>query len=359
MRHALMVGMLQVTSTTPMLRWVSDAQPGIRRVRKKAGFSYRDEAGQAVRDATTLQRIRALAVPPAWREVWICSDPRGHLQATGRDARNRKQYRYHADWQAQRGQAKFEHLRRFGRALPRIRRRVARELADTDKAERRLTRDLVLATLVRLLDATWMRIGNPEYMRDNHSYGLSTLRTRHAVVRGDELQLSFVGKGGVRHRLSLGDRRVAGVVRRCRELPGQELFQYVDADGSTRRVDSSDVNDWLAETAGWRLTAKHFRTWHGSVQALELTLAACADAAVSCRQQDVLIDVARRLGNTPAVCRKAYVHPRVLELGHALSDARARHRLRGQRWVIRPPARSGLSLSERRLLALLALTAAE
>ncbi len=305
-----------------------------------------------MRDATTLQRIRALAVPPAWQQVWICSDARGHLQATGRDARGRKQYRYHAEWQAQRGQTKFEQLRRFGQVLPRIRRRVQRTLGG---AGRRVvpTRERVLAALVRLLDTTWMRIGNPEYARDNNSYGLSTLRRHHAEVQGDALRLSFAGKSGVRHEVRLSDRRVANVVRRCRELPGQELFGYVDADGESRRIGSSDVNAWLAEAAGTRVTAKDFRTWHGSVQALDLTLAACVDGALPCRAQDVLAQVARRLGNTPAVCRKAYVHPRVLALGEVLVDMAARQQLQQQPWVSCPPQRNGLNLAERRLLALL------
>jgi DNA topoisomerase I len=334
------------------LRWVSDAQPGIRRLAGPRGFVYRDAAGRAVHDSATLQRIRALAVPPAWHQVWICGDGRGHLQATGRDARGRKQYRYHAEWQAQRGQTKFEQLRRLGQVLPRIRRRVQRTLGG---AGRRVvpTRERVLAALVRLLDTTWMRIGNPEYARDNNSYGLSTLRRRHAEVQGDALRLSFAGKSGVRHEVRLSDRRVANVVRRCRELPGQDLFGYVDADGEPRRIGSSDVNAWLAEAAGTRVTAKDFRTWHGSVQALDLTVAACVDGALACRAQDVLAEVARRLGNTPAVCRKAYVHPRVLALGAALVDAAAWQELRKQAWVSCPPQRNGLNLAERRLLALL------
>ena len=335
------------------LRWVSDEQPGIRRLPAARGFVYRDAAGRPVRDEATLQRIRALAVPPAWQQVWICSDAQGHLQATGRDARGRKQYRYHAEWQTHRGQTKFEQLCRFGQILPRIRRRVQRALADAGRGAAAPTRERVLATLVRLLDTTWMRIGNPEYARDNHSYGLSTLRTRHAGVQGDELRLSFVGKGGVRHQLRLSDRGVANVVRRCRELPGQELFQYIEADGRLRRIGSGDVNAWLAEVAGTRITAKDFRTWHGSVQALELTLAACAEGALPCRPQEVLAQVARRLGNTPAVCRKAYVHPRVLSLGAALADAAARQQLRGQPWASSPAPRRGLGLAERRLLALL------
>ena len=335
------------------LRWVSDAQPGIRRLPGKHGFLYRDATGRPVRDAVTLQRIGALAVPPAWQDVWICNDAKGHLQATGRDSRGRKQYRYHADWQAHRGQTKFEQMRQFGQVLPRIRRRVQRALSGRGRRASEPTRERVLATLVRLLDTTWMRIGNAEYARANRSYGLSTLRTRHAGVQGDELLLSFVGKGGVRHEVRLSDQRVAGVVRRCRELPGQELFQYLEPDGTVRRVGSSDVNAWLADAAGTRVTAKDFRTWHGSVQALDLTLAACVDGTTPCRAQDILTQVARRLGNTPAVCRKAYVHPQVLALGAVLTDAVARQQLREQRWVANPPSQRGTSMAECRLLALL------
>jgi DNA topoisomerase-1 len=219
----------------------------------------------------------------------------------------------------------------------------------------------VLATLVQLLDTTWLRIGNAEYARSNRSYGLSTLHTRHAGVRGDELRLSFVGKSGVRHEVCVSDRRVARVVRRCRELPGQELFQYVDEDGGVHGIDSADVNAWLAQAAGRRVTSKDFRTWHGSVHALELTLAACADGSAPCKPQDVLGGVARRLGNTPAVCKKAYIHPRVLALGSALADDAARAELRRQRWAQAPAAAAavrGLSGAERRLLALLRSTGA-
>jgi DNA topoisomerase-1 len=335
------------------LRWVSDAQPGIRRLPGDGGFVYRDALGRCVRAASTLRRIRALAVPPAWRDVWICADASGHLQATGRDARGRKQYRYHADWQAHRGQTKFERLLRFGQWLPRIRRRVQQALSGSGRRAGEPTRERVLATLVRLLDTTRVRIGNAEYARDNHSYGLSTLRTRHAGVSGDELRLSFVGKGGARHDVKLSDRRVARVVRRCRELPGQELFQYGEPDGSVHRIGSSDVNAWLAEAAGAHVTAKDFRTWHGSVDALDLTMAACAEGAPPCRASDVLTQVARRLGNTPAVCRKAYVHPQVLALGTVLADAAERQALRGERWALSPPLRQGLNLAERRWLALL------
>ena len=344
-----------VAEATPMgdagdLRWVEPDEEGLERVRRGRTFFYRDENRRTVRDEATIARIRRLAIPPAWTAVWICTDERGHIQATGRDARGRKQYRYHAQWQALRGQNKFDHLIEVAAALPRIRSRVQATLASSDSTP---TREHVLAALVRLLDTTWLRVGNDEYARTNATYGLSTLRDRHAAVRGATLKLSFVGKGGVRHEARVDDRRVARVVRRCQELPGQTLFQYVDEEGQLRRVGSTDVNAWLAEHGRSAITAKDFRTWHGSVQALELTLAACADGAEPVNAQHVLAQVARRLGNTVAVCRKAYVHPGVLALGERLVDDAVRASLRQQSWVTKPPARRGLGLHERQLLGLL------
>lgn len=332
------------------LRWTDDAQPGLtRRPRKAGGFDVLDARGRRVRDDATLARVRKLAIPPAWVDVWISPHADSHLQATGRDARGRKQYRYHAEWQAGRGQTKFDALRRFGAVLPRLRRRVQQALAGPGEP----TRERVLATLVRLLDTTWLRIGNTAYARENGSFGLSTLRNRHAGVKGDAIELSFVGKSGVRHHVRLADRRVARIVRRCRELPGQELFRYVGEDGLSHAVDSSDVNAWLAAAAGERVTAKDFRTWHGSVLALELTLQACAESAQPCRPADVVAAVARRLGNTAAVCRKAYIHPRVLAAAETLGNADARAALRRARWAATPAAPAGLSAAERRMMALL------
>lgn len=332
------------------LRWLSDGGPGLtRRPRTGGGFDYLDAQGRRVRDEATLARIRSLVIPPAWTSVWISPRADSHLQATGRDARGRKQYRYHPDWMAGRGQTKFDGLLRFGAVLPRLRRRVQRALAGPGEP----TRERVLAALVRLLHTTWLRIGNAAYARENGSFGLSTLRNRHAGVQGDAIELSFVGKSGVRHRVKLADRRVARIVRRCRELPGQELFRYVDDDGESRPVDSADVNAWLAEAAGQRVTAKDFRTWHGSVLALELTLQAGAEGAEPCRPAQLVAAVAQRLGNTPAVCRKAYIHPRVLALADSLHDEAARAALRGQPWVVAPARKDGLSAAERRLMALL------
>jgi DNA topoisomerase-1 len=336
------------------LVWVSDTEPGIRRVRTGAGFDYLDAASRPVHDGQTLARIRRLAIPPAYESVWICADPDGHLQATGRDARGRKQYRYHPVWQVERGADKFDAMLTFGAVLARIRGRVQRDLAVT--AAPRPTRTLVLATIVRLLDTTFLRIGNEEYARGNGSYGLTTLRCHHAGVRAAQVRLSFQGKSGVRHEVELDDARVAPVVRRCRQLPGQELFQYCDPDGAVRRITSADVNDYLAEAAGTRVTAKDFRTWHGSVLALEFTRRACAGECARGAAKEVIAQVARRLGNTAAVCRKSYIHPAVLELGAALADAEARAALRTARWAgaVAPAAQGHrLTAAERRLLALL------
>jgi len=337
----------------PGLAWVTDSEPGFRRVRHGDQVHYLDTRGRPLSDEATLARIRKLAIPPAYEQVWICAQANGHLQATGRDARGRKQYRYHPLWQQQRGDDKFEALRAFGAALPRLRRNVARDLANHDAGHP--NRTLVLATLVRLLDTTFVRIGNEEYARGNGSYGLTTLRTRHAGVRDAEVRLSFKGKSGVRHEVALADRRVAAVVRRCKALPGQELFQYVDADGSVHKVNSSDVNDYLCRIAGTHVTAKDFRTWHDSVLALEFTRLACAGERLPGAARQVVAQVAARLRNTVAVCRKSYIHPKVLELGAFLGDDEARATLLGQRWA-QAAAKGGgraLSAAERRLMALL------
>jgi DNA topoisomerase-1 len=329
------------------LRWVNDGEPGFRRMRCGRGFRYVDAAGRAVNAPAVLQRIRKLAIPPAYRDVWICCRADGHLLATGVDARGRKQYRYHAEWRSLRDTTKFEHLRCFGQALPRIRGRVSRQLGGGAEP----TRERVLATLARLLDTTWLRIGNDAYRRDNGSFGLSTLRRRHARPDGDELRLAFVGKGGVRHEARIGDRRVARIIRRCQELPGQQLFSCIVDDGEPQHIDSADVNAWLADAAGAAVTAKDFRTWHASVLALDLTLRSCSGAQPP-SARSIVEQVARRLGNTPAVCKKAYIHPAVLALGESLGSEAARSALLGQRWVQRPAALRGLYLAERRLMGL-------
>ena len=335
------------SAAPPGLVYLSDAAPGIRRVRRGRAFAYLRPDGQPLRDADELSRIRQLAIPPAYTDVWISPQRNGHLQATGRDTRGRKQYRYHADWCQVRDSDKFDRLYAFGQALPRLRRRVDRDLAR--RAGGLPTRDAVLAALVRLLDTTLVRVGNEEYARSNHSYGLTTLRSRHAQVHGATLRLRFVGKGGKCHDVSLADARVAKIVRRCQALPGQELFAYVDAAGQVHRVGSADVNGYLREATGCDFTAKDFRTWHASALALDLVRRPAADGAPRSTANEVLLDVAARLGNTVAVCKKAYVHPRVLELAGA--DA--------SRWdalaAYRAPA--ALRACEQALMRLLAATA--
>lgn len=310
------------------LRHLGDCEtPGITRRRAGRGFSYRLADGNLLRDTAELARIRQLAIPPAWSDVWISPCADSHLQATGRDARGRKQYLYHAQWTAQRGADKFARLAAFGRALPRIRRRVARDLAGDDG--RSLSYALVMATLVRLLDTTYLRVGNEAYARENQTFGLTTLRNRHVRLgRGSNaasLRLAFRGKHGVEHRLQLRDRRIARIVRRCKALPGQALFHY-EADGDIHRVDSGDVNDYLSQAAGERFTAKDFRTWHGSVQALELCLLVDhGDASKRSPARRILEEVSSRLGNTVAVCRKSYVHPAILALADEMANARTQH----------------------------------
>ena len=333
------------TEAPPGLLWIGDDKPGIRRERVGDGFRYRGLDGRLIRNAAELRRIRALAIPPAYEQVWICPRPNGHLQATGRDARGRKQYRYHPDWRLARDAGKFEHVLEFGAALPRIRKRVKADLAAPIAAAPR--RETVLATLVRLLDTTLVRVGNDEYARTNRSFGLTTLRNRHADVKGSRIRLRFRGKSGIEHEVDLDDPRVARVVRRCQAMPGQDLFQYEDDDGSARAVGSADVNDYIRDAAGADFTAKDFRSWHGSVHALALWAEQCA-ADASCRRSanQLLAEVARRLGNTVAVCKKSYVHPRVLETLATQVDSEALARLGG-----RP--RAGLDAAERRLLAFL------
>jgi DNA topoisomerase-1 len=289
----------------------SDAQPGIRRVRRGRGFGYRDADQRPVRDKPTLDRIKSLAIPPAWNDVWICASERGHLQATGRDARGRKQFRYHLRWTALRDANKFSRLIGFCGVLPKLRRRVARDLRG-----RELTHEKVVATIVKLMEATLIRVGNEEYARQNGSYGLTTLRDRHAKVRGSTVRLMFRGKSGKEVAAEVFDRRVARVVKQCQELPGQDLFAYVDVTGERRTVTSQDVNDYLRETTGEDYTAKDFRTWAGTVlAAVALRELEGFESETDAKRNVVAaIDrVAKRLGNTRAVCRRSYVHPAVLD----------------------------------------------
>jgi DNA topoisomerase I len=294
------------------LVYVSDAMPGIRRRRVGNSFRYLSPRCRAVRDAQTLRRINALAVPPAYREVWICRTPRGHLQATGRDARGRKQYRYHQAWRAVRDCAKFDRMAAFVVALPALRRRLKRDLALSG-----LPREKVLACVVTLLSTSAARIGNAEYARVNHSFGITTLRNRHvSFARGGRALLDFAGKGGVRHEIVVDQKRIVQIVRRCHALPGQHLFQYLDAAGNHHAVDSGMVNDYLCETMGSEFTAKDFRTWHATVHAIELLKALpipqpLSRSAARRACAHVLKSVATLLRNTPAVCRKSYVNPEV------------------------------------------------
>ena len=293
------------------LRYVSDATPGILRRRRGRAFRYSHADGAPVRDPRTLGRIRALAIPPAWREVWICSADDGHLQATGRDARQRKQYRYHRRWREARDETKYGRLIPFAAALPRIRRRVARDLARAG-----LPREKVLATVVRLLETTRARIGNEEYARANESFGLTTLRERQVRVHGSRLKFRFRGKSGVEHAIELDDRRLAAIVRRMQDLPGEELFRYVDDAGETRRIESDDVNAYLKEVSGEDFTSKDFRTWAGTVAAARAlheigTFQSQTEAKRNIVQ--AIATVAGALGNTKAVCRKCYIHPEILE----------------------------------------------
>jgi DNA topoisomerase-1 len=293
------------------LRYVSDVAPGITRRRAGRGFSYRDASGRPVREATMLDRIRAIAVPPAWEEVWICAIDNGHIQATGRDARGRKQYRYHEEWQRVRSEHKFDRLVEFGLVLPQVRARV-----DADLSLPGAQRDKVLAAVIRLLDRSLVRVGNSEYARLNESFGLTTIRDDHVEVKGQTISLRFTGKSGKMHDIRVVDRRIARVVRRCQELPGQELFAYIDESGAVRDVGSSDVNEYLRESAGEGFSAKDFRTFGGSVLAAE-TLSVSEPPATATGSKSVVNHaikvVASELGNTPAVARSSYIHPAIIE----------------------------------------------
>ncbi|MDY3555528.1 DNA topoisomerase IB [Gemmata sp. JC717] len=316
----------------------SDDRPGIRRERARGGFRYRAPGGKLIRDTATLARIRSLAIPPAWEQVWICASPRGHVQATGRDARGRKQYRYHPAFRSSREGDKFGRVAAFGATLPKIRKRI-----EADLRRPGLPKQKVLAAVVKLLDYTHLRVGNAEYAKANKSFGLSTLCDRHVSFTSGSMRVQFRGKSGVRHERKVSDKRLARVVRSCRDLPGQHLFQYRTPDNEVRKIGSADVNAYIRAAAGGSFTAKDFRTWAGTVVALQLardlpvpeSRTAAEKAFVS-----VIEGVAAVLGNTPAVCRKSYVHPRVLEAFAAGA-------------ILRSKQRSGMSRAESGLLHLL------
>lgn len=318
------------------LVYVSDQEPGITRHRIGKGFGYRAPGGRPVRDAKTLARIRALAIPPAYTQVWICRDPRGHLQATGRDARRRKQYRYHPQWAAVRGDGKFGRLVAFGEALPKLRRRLRADLALPG-----YPRDKVLAIVVALLADTLARVGNSEYARDNRSYGLTTLRNHHLqFVAGGRARLRFRGKGGRDSEIAINDARLAKLVRGCQQLPGQLLFQYRDDDGTLQPIDSGMVNDYLRDAMGDDFTAKDFRTWGGTLHAVrglastplpESVRGKPGERALTAAQNAVIAQVAGILGNTAAVCRKAYIDPAVFAAWREGNFAATIRGARGQR----------------------------
>jgi DNA topoisomerase-1 len=322
-----------------VLRHSSDAEPGITRQRIGRYWAYLDPQGNRITDRAEIERLNAIGLPPAYTNAWFCTDPNGHLQATGIDARGRKQYRYHPLFRERRESAKFEGLLEFGKALPRLRRRV-----EADLKRRKLTRDTVLAAVVRLLDTEHLRIGNEEYARANKSFGATTLRSRHLRRKGQTLMMRFTGKHGIVHEVKITDTNLKRICKRCQELPGQMLFQYVNGDGETKPVTSGDVNDYIKKAAGGDFTAKHFRTWSASVIAFEQMLKKAEDARISVRT--VVEPVAEALGNTPAISRKSYVHPKLLE---AVKDD-PRDPLHG---LERPPARKRLSSAEVGLLEFL------
>jgi DNA topoisomerase-1 len=328
------------------LTYVTNAAPGIRRQRFGRGFRYLKPDGRVLRDPVELARLRRLMVPPAWRDVWICPDPHGHIQAVGRDSRGRRQYRYHPRWRQLRDEAKFSRVVAFGRALPTIRARVDKALSRPG-----LSREKVLALVVRLLEITLIRVGNEEYARENASFGLTTLRRRHVAVSGGELRFRFRGKSGKEHAFGIRDRRLSRIVKRCQELPGQELFRYLDGRGRKRGVGSAEVNAYLRSISGRDFTAKDFRTWAGTVRAAYAlnALASFSSARQAKRSLTRAVEsVAARLGNTPGICRRSYIHPVVVEayLGGALADALRESPSR--------PGRDGLNPHEQAVLSMLA-----
>ena len=289
-----------------VLRHSSDAEPGITRKRQDHYWAYFDAEGQRITDRDEIDRLNAIGLPPAYEQAWFCADPDGHLQATGVDARGRKQYRYHTAFREKREAAKYDGLLEFGKALPKLRRRVEQDLK-----RRKLSRETVLAAVVRLLDTEHIRVGNEQYARENKSFGATTLRTRHLRRQGTRMTMRFTGKHGIVHEVSISDTNLKRICKRCQELPGQMLFQYVNGDGEPKPVTSGDVNEYIKQATGGDFTAKHFRTWSASVIAIEQMLKKAEDARISVKT--VVEPVAEALGNTPAISRKSYVHPKLLE----------------------------------------------
>jgi DNA topoisomerase-1 len=335
------------------LSYVSDDSPGITRKRNGHGFTYSDAHGRTLRNRSTLGRIAHLAIPPAWKDVWICPSERGHIQAVGRDDRGRKQYRYHEKWREVRDQDKYGRMIDFGKALPKIRGRVARDLR-----HKGLPREKVLAAIVRFMEATLIRVGNDEYAKSNHSFGLTTLQDRHARIARGKVKLEFRGKSGVRHEFEVNDPRLAKIARKCQDLPGQELFQYLDADGKVCDVGSADVNDYLRDISGSDFTAKDFRTWAGTVlAAMALAELKTFDTEAQAKKNIVqaIETVAGKLGNTRAVCRKCYIHPEILNAyvdGSLLSNlGRQAATLATPAGKLRPDEAAVLALLRRRLAA--------
>jgi DNA topoisomerase-1 len=333
------------------LHYTSDDQPGITRRRCKNSFAYHQATGAKLRDRETLSRIKSLAIPPAWENVWISTFANGHVQATGRDARKRKQYRYHPKWREQRDETKFEHMLAFARMLPKIRRKVA-----TDIRRKEMCREKIVATVVRLLETTVIRVGNDEYARDNHSYGLTTMCNRHVEVTRSDIVFSFRGKSGKHHEITLHDPRVAKIIRACQEMPGQELFSYV-AKEETKHIESTDVNDYLRQITGTDFTAKDFRTWIGTVlaaMAFQEFEAVTSESQAKKNIGTVIESVAKILGNTPTVCRKCYIHPDIIHayLEGVTLDAvsqRISTNLKGSLRLLRPEEAAVLALLHRRL----------
>ena len=332
------------------LRYVSDSRPGIRRRAAGSGFVYLETEGRPVEEEVVLARIKSLAIPPAWTEVWICRLSHGHLQASGRDARGRKQYRYHARWRKVRDECKFDRMLQFGEALPRIRKRVEEDLRLT-----RLSREKVLAIVVRLLETTFIRVGNEEYARTNKSFGLTTLKDRHVKVKGAKIVFRFRGKSGKEHQITLANRKLARLVKSCQDLPGQDLFQFIDDDGQPQPIDSGDVNEYIRQIAAEDFTAKDFRTWAGTLLAAQRlddypSVESAAGGKAAC--VSAVADVAASLGNTPTICRKCYIHPEILA-----AFLEERKLTRWKRALAAAAARSDRPRHELALLRYLAATA--